>query len=457
MRAAHESGSDPHTGRFTAIAIMAGVALFLLLAWSLRMNAVTLIQQARADSGSTVFTAGYTADLAITAVGPSSVDRGKTFTETFTVVNRGPSVAHGVTVTGSIPLGYTFQKTGSSSVCDASASQFTCNLGTIPDNLPRPVTIAFLTRTQDMCYANTYQVNATVRGSESDPNQVNNTSNTIATAIRCPPNLPQCSDGIDHDSDGLIDASDPGCHTDGNAKNPASYDPNGTSESQDQLNVSLEQSRLRQQLRIQARQPGFHFVSQAASSSSVSSSSSLRPLPLAPSVPVLPSTSALTIRLNQSQGEAQPGDTVFYTILLRNASDQPVQGAQVTFQYPVSQLSVSGVQGAQQSDGQMQWSVDIAPHQQRVLRVSGRVDPSAAQGSQIVTSAQVAGAATVRSVAVLSILSKLPKTGAGYTGPLENTAAFLSPMASGSPAMLWFALACVGVTAGSLIGRRFFL
>lgn len=41
---------------------------------------------------------------------------------------------------------------------------------------------------------------------------------------------PQCSDGVDNDGDGVIDAADPGCHTDGNANNPASYDPTDNSE-----------------------------------------------------------------------------------------------------------------------------------------------------------------------------------------------------------------------------------
>lgn len=40
----------------------------------------------------------------------------------------------------------------------------------------------------------------------------------------------QCADGIDNDGDGLIDAADPQCHTDGNAGNPDSYNPGGTSE-----------------------------------------------------------------------------------------------------------------------------------------------------------------------------------------------------------------------------------
>jgi hypothetical protein len=37
--------------------------------------------------------------------------------------------------------------------------------------------------------------------------------------------VPECSDTVDNDGDGVIDAQDPGCHTDGDATNAASYDP----------------------------------------------------------------------------------------------------------------------------------------------------------------------------------------------------------------------------------------
>lgn len=39
-----------------------------------------------------------------------------------------------------------------------------------------------------------------------------------------------CSDQQDNDGDGLIDSADPGCHTDGDAGNSGSYDPNDSSE-----------------------------------------------------------------------------------------------------------------------------------------------------------------------------------------------------------------------------------
>jgi len=41
---------------------------------------------------------------------------------------------------------------------------------------------------------------------------------------------PECSDDVDNDGDQLIDADDPGCHTDGDPENPDSYDPNDNGE-----------------------------------------------------------------------------------------------------------------------------------------------------------------------------------------------------------------------------------
>jgi cysteine-rich repeat protein len=50
--------------------------------------------------------------------------------------------------------------------------------------------------------------------------------------VVCPQdcNIPQCSDGIDNDSDGWFDKLDSSCHTDGNVANEASYDPKRTNE-----------------------------------------------------------------------------------------------------------------------------------------------------------------------------------------------------------------------------------
>ena len=41
---------------------------------------------------------------------------------------------------------------------------------------------------------------------------------------------PQCSDGKDNDGDGKVDIKDPGCHSDGDARNPDSFRPNDNDE-----------------------------------------------------------------------------------------------------------------------------------------------------------------------------------------------------------------------------------
>jgi hypothetical protein len=60
-----------------------------------------------------------------------------------------------------------------------------------------------------------------------------NRGSVTVKAYRCPvppTGPPQCSDSKDNDADVLIDTADPGCHTDGNANNAATYDPNDNDE-----------------------------------------------------------------------------------------------------------------------------------------------------------------------------------------------------------------------------------
>ncbi len=55
--------------------------------------------------------------------------------------------------------------------------------------------------------------------------------------------LKQCEDGRDNDGDGVIDEDDPGCHTDGDPNNPASYRPKDDDESDDgTLGGNLDQN-----------------------------------------------------------------------------------------------------------------------------------------------------------------------------------------------------------------------
>lgn len=69
--------------------------------------------------------------------------------------------------------------------------------------------------------------------SNMEGNQASVPAGYHAEGTQCLPDAPApkaCADGRDNDEDNLVDTLDPGCHTDGNASNIESYDPNDNDE-----------------------------------------------------------------------------------------------------------------------------------------------------------------------------------------------------------------------------------
>lgn len=78
--------------------------------------------------------------------------------------------------------------------------------------------------------------------------------------------LPECSDTEDNDGDGVIDAEDPGCHSDGDPNNPDSFDPNDDSEAtecQDTVDNADPEDEL-----ADAADPGCHTDGDATNAAS---------------------------------------------------------------------------------------------------------------------------------------------------------------------------------------------
>jgi hypothetical protein len=78
-----------------------------------------------------------------------------------------------------------------------------------------------------------------------------------------PPPTTQCNDGVDNadPEDELVDAADPGCHTDGDASNPDSYDPTDNDETDEpaatQCNDGVDNADPEDEL-VDAADPGCH-------------------------------------------------------------------------------------------------------------------------------------------------------------------------------------------------------
>ncbi len=73
------------------------------------------------------------ADLAIGASGPQSATAGSTITYTLTATNLGPNAATGVTVTNTLPAGFTFVSAAPSGICSTAGQPVvvTCNVGSL--------------------------------------------------------------------------------------------------------------------------------------------------------------------------------------------------------------------------------------------------------------------------------------------------------------------------------------
>ncbi|WP_162851372.1 Ig-like domain-containing protein [Panacagrimonas perspica] len=136
------------------------------------------------------------------------------------------------------------------------------NVVTVPSTVPLVDGVADfdLTYPQDRAYwvAVTLKATASVAGSESvaitsfvlpgaapdyadctiaPPGQIS----PYGTGASCGSTVnAQCSDGVDNSANGLIDIADPGCHTDGNAANPTSYNPLDNSEALPQCSDGID-------------------------------------------------------------------------------------------------------------------------------------------------------------------------------------------------------------------------
>jgi len=107
-------------------------------------------------------------DLQITKSGPGGVTSGQNISYTVTVRNNGPSTATGVTVSDPTPANLTF--VSNSGAC---TSAYPCSLGTLAAGQSMTITSTYSTSAN---FSGNVTNTATVSGTESDPNNTNNSA-----------------------------------------------------------------------------------------------------------------------------------------------------------------------------------------------------------------------------------------------------------------------------------------
>ncbi len=132
-------------------------------------------------STSSVVTSPTDADVAIIkTAAPEPVDQGTNLTYTLQVINNGPAVAQGVSVTDPLPAQVTYVSASTTmGSCSQTAGTVTCNLGSMGVGALAVITINVNAATFS---SGTLAVNtATVTSTTVDPNLTNNTSTAIST------------------------------------------------------------------------------------------------------------------------------------------------------------------------------------------------------------------------------------------------------------------------------------
>ncbi len=140
---------------------------------------------------------------------------------------------------------------------------------------------------------------------------------------------------------------------------------------------------------------------------------------------------AVKLFVEADRGEAHHGDTVFYTVTLKNMTIVPLQNFPVSFSFAQAQMSVQEADGTIYPD-RVEWVVDsLQPGQKRGLRVRMQIAQTV-QGGEIIRGsalATVGGTATSYPAPDIVIIQEMPATGGGeFTRPVEDTKRFLRPL-----------------------------
>ena len=171
----------------------------------------------------------------------------------------------------------------------------------------------------------------------------------------------------------------------------------------------------------------FFSIKRSSSSSSVAV---IAPVVPPSSVATVP-TEAVKLFVEADRGEAHPGETIYYTITVKNMTMVPLHDFPVVFSFAPTQMSVQEADGAVYADN-VQWTVDaLQPGQKRGLRVRMQIATDV-QGGEIIRGnalVTIAGAVTDYPSPDIAIINEMPATGGGgFTEPMEDTRRFLRPL-----------------------------
>ncbi len=238
-----------------------------------------------------------------------------------------------------------------------------------------------------------------------------------------PTPTPQCSDGVDNDNDGFVDINDSGCHTDGDAGNPVSYDPNDD----------------RERTRI---------------TPTPNPTPTPTPNPTPTPTPGPEEKSELTVTKSDSRTITRPGHSLTYVITVKNTGEKKIEGIEVKELVPSALTITSVSHNGDISPTRVLWTGIVLSEGESIsLTLNATVKEDVANGHVIRNIAQVKSETgnVATEVSDTTIVERLPEV-AGAVVEASNTQSGVSvPVSAKTGAGSALALVSVLLGGGGLM------
>ncbi|MSR87093.1 DUF11 domain-containing protein [Candidatus Peribacteria bacterium] len=187
-----------------------------------------------------------------------------------------------------------------------------------------------------------------------------------------------------------------------------------------------------------------------------------------PSTEVPHGDATITVRKTADRSVATPGSTVRYTLKVKNIEGRELHNVYINDAYDASAFQVTDNGSGDVQNGRIVWIIDsLGAGETRSFTYSGQVSRSLRSGASVLNTARAyVGGSDVGLVATASSNVDigqylLPQTGIeDFFGPLENTAQFLSPIASaadgnGLPMVVWLLVIVTGLVSGGVLAKKY--
>lgn len=180
----------------------------------------------------------------------------------------------------------------------------------------------------------------------------------------------------------------------------------------------------------------------------------------------------LSIDKSANRHEAKPGDTVIYTVTVRNLSNRAANNVSVQDRFTSGSISIEDAGGGNVTGNGIHWTIPVLQaNGSRSFSYRVRVGREMRHGQIIANTVRASSPSVTRDatdIEEVRVITDLPQTGLGsffnawqqdnsHLSPSNTTATEPSTTTATTATSVWATLMSVGLVAGGAIGRRFWL